>query len=340
MWDISNLNVKKSKTDSDYEESYSNLPYLGTLELPVKINMCVRLIPCGDSPYLFRVIVISDEGNVLIIEIEGTRGRRGSNFRVVSDIQYNTLFGDKLLHSIDPTVVDGTISSKNKSLLSTSKSFLNSSKLSISNLNQTTPRCVSDKNMKYVTFLGVDGAVRIFDPSTILGIDSTTMVTKRAGAGAEHRHKKGLVGNQLRTRAPHGYVESADSINEPLDNESSFQKEPIKKDTVKPLSSSNSQNVKSKRNEMYDSNSSQKADDNEKTSKVKSLGNEKKTDNNLPTKAAAADKDINIAKRILKSGQTANIPLFELASLSPSESRVTTMKLRSFLSKNGEFPNK
>ena len=82
-----------------------SLLFLGTLELPVKvhflliyicnfhvlnhlllificklhwiklkINMAVSLVPCLESPLLLTMVVIGDDGAVVVIEIEGSRG--------------------------------------------------------------------------------------------------------------------------------------------------------------------------------------------------------------------------------------------------------------------------
>jgi len=323
MWDLSTV---KSKVEDGVEPA--QLPFLGTLELPVKITTAVRLLPCGDSHYIFRVIVVGDDGTVVIIEIEGRRGTPCSTFHVVSDIKDSIVYGAPLASLMQPIAIDGTPRKREYYRSLSAPGYLRSNASSASAaVTQTLPMCVADRGASLVTFLGVDGAVRIFDPENLYGLDSSRPL-KKSSTGSPRHTFSGLLGNELRSRVPQGQSRAhvgaqADSDSE----EENLQRQPKGggSTTIDVKDSSKSTHSKS----------GVAKDDSRRDAKSTAAPATAVT-----TKSSVSSSKSSKNKKLAKADSTSKIPLFELASATPSENRVTLNKLRSFLKKNGEFPTR
>lgn len=145
---------------------------IGVVELPVKMNMAVATVAISNG----RLAILSSEGGVLVVDIEGGNSRAIGVWTVIADISVQTLQGS-MTTPINPYPHDSSLNQYTRNnthllLPFTIPSRINKSSFAVSSFKNTSiPRdgrmaCSGDN----LIIVGEDGAVRLFDIEASIGM--------------------------------------------------------------------------------------------------------------------------------------------------------------------------
>ena len=290
IFDVSSVSAVRKSHEKDAGPVVVDIPKIGILELPLHISNPVFMTPVGDSPYVARVLAVTESACVCIFEVEGPKGSQTSNFKILSDISHTLLFGgEKGSRYRVPYVSAGRTPSEG---------------------DLTNQRCVFDRSATLLTCLGIDGAVRLFEPNSLLGIMREADETPGLNAFTEAEGTVQSIGR-------HKGMGRSNSTNVRSTKASRLREEKILKDITD-------------RNELVQENVQKIKTPQEHVEVVKPKV--KRTPPMTPK-----EKELKV-RQAMKQEKLLRLPLFELAKLSPEETRITTMKLRAYLRMNDQFP--
>lgn len=187
----------------------------------------------------------------------------------------------------------------------------------------TTPFASSNHNGSMFCIVGTDGAVRLFNSESCMGVGLSRK---------QYPNRTKIIGKRLRCRHPYG-KQSYDSAGDggwtgACDDDDDDEEEDDRLDAKDDI-------------ENFDKNFDPQDKKKKKPSK-KEVSKEKTKEmiRNWKNMKASEGSSSHKTHKNLASVDTAQLALFELTSLTPSEDRVTTAKLRLFLENNGEYPEK
>ena len=288
VFDLEPIRAVKSADNSE-EIPVVMLRRLGRLELPSSMAIPVAMTVINETPYLLKVLLVRVDGRVSILEVPGARGTPTSHFKVLADIDQQRIFGGDGSSQIRPTIagieqMEGLVYQ----------------------------RCVCDRSGLQIVCLGIDGAVRIFHPLALLGVNISD-------ENRDHIHLDLPTREELDSERRKGMGRSMDTKVKST-HASRLREGKVLKDI-------------SDRNETDPSRVKEVI--NKDAAPVKVVAPKKKEKVVLSTKEKIAK-----ARKAMKKQEQLKNPLYKLAEFVGPENRVTPRKLKAYLSLNGEYPSR
>ena len=282
--------------------------YLGAVELPVKMQYAVSIAQLGDRDCPPRLAVLSVEGHCVVLDVEGLSSCSVGYWTAVADLPSRRIVGN----------VGGG----------------DGSQISVTQCHAPCKAFVGSRHSMtacgdYLAVVGVDGALRVFNSSMLIGDSSF---------GGNTTSSKHILGKPLKVRERSGSrgvgAEAWEGEEEDDDEESSI---------VLGRQSTQNKNARSRSRKLQQQRSRNASTTTTTASVV--------VDDAVDYSERGEDGDggdLNVVRTArlshaeqLKANTTTQeeevmVPLFELAHIMPKDREVNEKKLKSFLNKNGK----